>query len=179
MTRVLSMIMLAMVALAGCGDDSTEAPDNMERNLPARVAPSLPPDPPDAGPLPPLEGMIEPAECCTVMFAIRDADGEQTEQGGKLRGSEAPLDTEDGINLIYEGGVWSASACVPQGADVTYYYEFALMSDLDEDESFFVIDTNPNVPRAFSDLHGQVNVLDRIESCDDDVSVHADTSIGT
>jgi hypothetical protein len=41
-----------------------------------------------------------------------------------VRGTFYPLNTPEGVNLTYSGGVWSASVCFPLGSSATYYFDF-------------------------------------------------------
>lgn len=173
----MTVALLVGLGAAACGDDSPVVPMAMERELPARVAPPAPRDV-DGGPPPPLEGEIDYGDCCDVTFAVRDIDHLEPESTARvtLRGSDAPLDDDEGVAMAMADGIWSATVCVPLTYDGTYRYEFAIADDPADETLFLETRTNANVPEENSAAEGTVNRYDPIDSCSDDVTVHADTS---
>lgn len=119
--------MLMPVLLWGCppvspmpdsGEEEEEVP--YEGETVSGVIPELPPEerlvtPVDAGTF-----SIE-TRCCNLRFSI--ADEEAADVTGTVVGSFAPLDAE-GLDLVRDGGTWSAAACFPLGASTAYAYHF-------------------------------------------------------
>lgn len=136
---LLAAAWLVSASLAGaCSDDEEpvglgDPPDGSTRALPERTAP----DPlrrPDAS----IEAGIpddyvssfDPGECCAVEFAL---DAEPGEVYAILRGTDAPLDSPDGIAMTYDAGVWTLAVCMPPNYTGVYYYELFSVPDGGDD----------------------------------------------
>ena len=114
----------ALIAASACSNtpddeqtsmpDAVAPPDTPTRSLPTKGGP-----PEDVGPrefdalLPErrdVEDQDVEQECCEVRFAVADPNELEDEEEGRLRGSLDPLDGEEGVELTYADGVWSATA---------------------------------------------------------------------
>ncbi len=193
---LVAAALLSCAALASaCGGDdngniysgkAVTPPDNPERNLPSMGAPDN-----DAGhPFPDIgvadadspqnagQGETDAgqgADCCPITFAINDPHPDVTATWGHLRGTIAPLDTPDGVELTLDTGVWSAQACVPPDSVGTYHFEFAYPSD-NGGQDYVESDTSPYVP-VTNGPDGAANQWHTVEDCASlDTAIYAKTS---
>jgi hypothetical protein len=181
----------AAMLVSACGDDGQEdntdveavtPPDNPKRALPALGPPEGEHQRPDvgfdAGDVEEAVGMAGSdagGECCPVRFAIADPYESADEVYVRLHGTFAPLVGDDGVELTFADGEWSATACVPPQSGGYYHYEVALPSDTSNED---FVDTHVNsFVQSTSGPDGPANLFVSADSCDElDAAVHAKTS---
>jgi len=184
----MTLLLIAAFAAPACGDDDPDykveavsPPDNPDRELPALGPPQGDHQVPDIG----VEegdaeqvsasGDSDAGECCPVRFAVADPYEGEDEAYALLRGTIAPLHTEEGVELTFADGEWSATACVPAASVGVYYYEFGLSTDTDG-EYFVETRVNPYVETT-EGPEGLANLWTSAADCASlDAQVHARTS---
>lgn len=183
MNRWLPIFCFVLASVA-CGDDepshtegAVEPPSNPERALIERSGPQGDIEQPEfAEEEVPQEPVLAPGApaCCDVEFAFGDTQPEE-KVFGFLRGTESPLNSEEGVELEFSDGAWRATVCMPPDYAGTYHYEFALQTS-DPDTHFMVVLANPFV-RSEDDGLNNVNVWESAASCDElDASQHSKIS---
>ncbi|MBX3186540.1 MAG: hypothetical protein KF819_05980 [Labilithrix sp.] len=115
-----------------------------------------------------LDGGIVPGDanppCCETTFSLDDASNDETT--AILRGSFGPL-AGAGVPLTYANGQWRATACIPVGAYIEYWFHFGqVYEDPDEGSGPLVDDDrhDPLRPTVNDGKGGFVNAIE-LTSC--------------
>jgi hypothetical protein len=104
--------------------------------------------------------------CCQLRFSIPDLEGADT--SGRLVATYGPL-AGAGVGLDRDGGVWSAAACMPVKASISYWFELTpdagVLDDGGVAEVTVLVRYDQNAPSGPGLSGVLVNVFGPVNDC--------------